>query len=590
MKKYYLLFVLIAGSLYAQVPTPTFVHGLETDAINGGVYLSATASELDSEGNLIVLGKFNGEVDVDPNLTTYLLTKDPNSPEYWYTDFFLAKYNSNGGLIWAMNIGDQGHITPMSLAIDQGDNISVAGLVNGTVDFDPSDAQQIIETNGKTNGFVVLYSSIGNFKWLKSINTNGSLLSNLKHVHNTSTTNNWTMVSGNFLGQITFVNSFPNHSTTISSTANNQFEKNSFLAVIDSQALWSTITPLLDTDSMTIETLDLKINEAVLATIGLGDGTMAGIHDFEIRRFDLSPLGSEIISLTTTGTSKIIVNDVDLDANDNVYITGYYKGTVTDNGTIVLNDLSLPLQYNGFMIKTDPLGSVLWARTFESVTSSSSCVPQGIVAENNNVYLFGGFSGKVDLINYGGQHYYLENYGPTNSFMVRFDDTATFDWAHRFESTTLAPISSLNVSGSNFYLFGCLRSLTEFNPNPMQSTTLDITNGSKDFFIAKYGDIPAPIGPPPFTRANNPLKLPNTLEVYGSGSAYTLHYQSGDLQTESHYQIFSNSGQVITTGILNATGTAFQKYLDLSSLSSGVYVVRVIQGGSVQSKRILVAN
>ena len=29
--------------------TPTFVHGLETDAINGGVYLSATASELDSE-------------------------------------------------------------------------------------------------------------------------------------------------------------------------------------------------------------------------------------------------------------------------------------------------------------------------------------------------------------------------------------------------------------------------------------------------------------------------------------------------------------------------------------------------------------
>ena len=28
----------------------------------------------------------------------------------------------------------------MSLAIDQGDNISVAGLVNGTVDFDPSDA------------------------------------------------------------------------------------------------------------------------------------------------------------------------------------------------------------------------------------------------------------------------------------------------------------------------------------------------------------------------------------------------------------------------------------------------------------------
>ena len=43
-------------------------------------------------------------------------------------------------------------------------------------------------------------------------------------------------------------------------------------------------------------------------------------------------------------------------------------------------------------------------------------------------------------------------------------------------------------------------------------------------------------------------------------------------KTESHYQIFSNSGQVITTGILNATGTAFQKYLDLSSLSSGVYV------------------
>lgn len=590
MKKYYLLFLLVAGSLYSQVPTPTFVYGLETDTLNGGTYLQAIASKVDSEGNLIVLGQFNGEVDVDPGPQTYLLTKDPNSPELWYTNFFLAKYNSNGGLIWAINIGDQGNVGPTSLAIDQGDNISVAGTFSETVDFDPGDPQQIGASIGKTNGFVVLYSSIGNFKWLKIINSNGNYLESLKHVHNTSTTNNWTMVSGKFLGQITFVNSFPYPSTTISSNANSQFEKNSFLAVIDSQALWSTITPLVGNDSVTIETLDLKSNDAVLATIGLGDGISAGINDYEIRRFDFSSTGSEILSLTATGTSKISVNDVALDANDNVYITGYYKGTVTDNGTTLLMDLTQPVQYNGYMIKTDPLGNVLWARTFKSVTSTSSCIPKGIVAENNNVYLFGGFNGKVDLINYGGQHHYLENYGSTNSFMARFDDTATFDWAHRFESTSLAPLSSINVSGSNFYVYGCLRGLTEFNPDPLQSTTLDIANGSKDFFIAKYLDTLAPIGPPPFSRVQNPLKLTHALEVYGLGTTYTIYYQSGDLQTESHYQVFSSSGQLVAKGMLNLTGTAFQKYLDLSTLSSGTYILKVNQGGIVQSKRILIAK
>ena len=118
--------------------------------------------------------------------------------------------------------------------------------------------QQIIETNGKTNGFVVLYSSIGNFKWLKSINTNGSLLSNLKHVHNTSTTNNWTMVSGNFLGQITFVNSpFPTLQLPLVQLLIINLKRIHFLQWLIHRP-FSTITPLLDTDSMTIETFDLK--------------------------------------------------------------------------------------------------------------------------------------------------------------------------------------------------------------------------------------------------------------------------------------------------------------------------------------------
>lgn len=123
----------------------------------------------DHNNSLIVYGSFSGNMDFDPG--TGVSSINPlGSP-----DLFLAKYQQDGTLDWAFNIGRlalTNGMNPSGLLIDENNDILISGSFSSNVDFDPSTNSEVRTSEGGKDAFVAKYSSDGDFIW---VNTYGSV-------------------------------------------------------------------------------------------------------------------------------------------------------------------------------------------------------------------------------------------------------------------------------------------------------------------------------------------------------------------------------------------------------------------------------
>lgn len=136
--------------------------------ISTNYYSRGEALDFDSEGNIVVTGRFNGTKDFDPGPDVFEMTALAN-------DFFILKLNPDGNFVWAKRVG--GSMTDISNAvkIDLSDNIYVTGTFEDSVDFDPGIGESYINSNsGADPKFVVKLNSDGNYLW--AINKGGELM------------------------------------------------------------------------------------------------------------------------------------------------------------------------------------------------------------------------------------------------------------------------------------------------------------------------------------------------------------------------------------------------------------------------------
>lgn len=121
---------------------------------------------VDNSGNMYITGLFRGSVNFDPsgNGTTKTLTAGTDG------DIFIAKYNTNGELIWVNQIGGSFFDVGVDLELDGNGNLYVTGRFNGTVDFDPGAGVSSISANANDEStFIAKYTTDGNYVWAKSI-------------------------------------------------------------------------------------------------------------------------------------------------------------------------------------------------------------------------------------------------------------------------------------------------------------------------------------------------------------------------------------------------------------------------------------
>jgi len=120
--------------------------------------------DFDNQGNVYVAGWFRGTATFDQTGTTQLISHGTNDAG----DVFLAKYSSNGGLLWARHFGAEVSGAEnlsicAGLGIDSQGNALITGKFYGVnADYDPNNATSLMfSSEGQDDCFVAKYTSEG---------------------------------------------------------------------------------------------------------------------------------------------------------------------------------------------------------------------------------------------------------------------------------------------------------------------------------------------------------------------------------------------------------------------------------------------
>jgi len=130
---------------------------------NGGVII--TGLEVDSVNNIFLSGIFLGSVDLNPDTVANTFITSQSVSTGAISSAFLAKYNSNGDLLWNRHF--RGNSTTdffmTFLKKDSNNNIIVTGSFNGNTTFLPTSTT--LNTGGFYTSFLAKYNNDGTLLW-----------------------------------------------------------------------------------------------------------------------------------------------------------------------------------------------------------------------------------------------------------------------------------------------------------------------------------------------------------------------------------------------------------------------------------------
>lgn len=112
----------------------------------------------DKHNNIYLVGQIEGSVDFDPS------TGGKNLTAAGLFDIFVAKYKPDGTLLWAESIGDSLEGAD-GIAVDANGNISIVGDYYGAFDADPGPGVFTMPATGSVNAFLIHLDTNGNFLW-----------------------------------------------------------------------------------------------------------------------------------------------------------------------------------------------------------------------------------------------------------------------------------------------------------------------------------------------------------------------------------------------------------------------------------------
>ncbi|MCX6351770.1 MAG: SBBP repeat-containing protein [Bacteroidetes bacterium] len=179
-----------------------------------------------------------------------------------------------------------------------------------------------------------------------------------------------------------------------------------------------------------------------------------------------------------------------VDAKENVYLTGFFQGTVDfdpSNQKYKLTSSSNDI----FVVKLNSKGSLKWARKLGGLSNDEG---KSVKADKfGNVYLTGSFSSTADF-DPSGAKYNLTSIGNTDIFIEKLDSNGYFKWAKQLGGSIDEDVYDLAIDNyDGVYTTGTFIGKVDFNPDTtssysLTSVSVSATNPhpySKDIFIEK---------------------------------------------------------------------------------------------------------
>jgi hypothetical protein len=388
----------------------------------------------DLVGNQVVAGTFTGTLDLDPSTTGVT-----NVVSRGGTDVFVARYGSDGKLVWARSLGGAADESVNDLAFDGSGNVYLGGAFRGAVDFDPDPNKSATGTAAEGgSGYLWKLNFNGNLFWARTI-PGASSVSALAH-----DPAGGVIATGTFKGTIDF-------DPTEAGTAN-----------------------LVTTNP----------NGAVFAWRVGSTGTLAWAR-----------------ALSTTGT--IEAPAVVVDGSGFVSVGGRLNGTADlDPADATKAQVAAGTYWTPYVVKLNPQGTYLWskvARTVSAVAGAPNAITGLGVDSIGNVYAAGTYAGTLDFDPSATANYTLASASKSvDGFVWKLGADGGFRWARGFGGVAPEAISDLFVDkAGNAYTAGTFTGVADFDPAPLSTVILVSGSGATDGFILKL----SPQGGLNYTRA-----------------------------------------------------------------------------------------
>lgn len=359
--------------------------------------------ELDSEGNIIVVGSFYGTADFDPGPDEHMLTT------HGATDLFCLKLDSDGNFVWAKSVGEYGLDNAQSVSIDEDDAIYLGGEYIYELDFDPGVGTHIAGDPTTSGLFIEKLSSEGDFEWVKTFGNEYN-----EYVRSVHVNPEGVFVSGNFAGSMDFD---PGAGVESHSTAFGM--ELTFLQKFDHDGNWEWVKILESDNENDVYEIssDSEHNIYLAGTYylstdfdpgpGVENLTGTGYNTYVLK---LDYDGNYIWVKEIVSPNMNIPYSLELDAENNVYVGGiFFESTDFDPGpdTHILTT-EFPSLDDCYLFKLDPSGNFEWAHSFESVEVQRIW---SISVNNDDIYFTGIHEGLVDLDPSDSTHYLEDVYG-----------------------------------------------------------------------------------------------------------------------------------------------------------------------------------
>jgi hypothetical protein len=351
----------------------------------------------DAAGNVLVTGA----------LGTYPPSANP------VVDIFVKKFDAAGTPLWSKTFATPGTDEGLGIATDLSGNVAVTGRFSGTVDFGGGS----LATAGSDDIFVAEYDTNGSHLWSRRFGDTSNDYGSAIVIDGSGNV----VVCGSFRGSVNFgggplasAGGFDMFVAKYDAGGNHQWSHRYGSSAFNDYAA----DVALDGSD------NVVVSGTFTGTVDFGGGpiTSVGSGDIFVAKYD--PTGAHQWSKRFGSTSFNQGTSVDVDASDNVFVTGYFQGTV-DFGGGPLVSLG---QDDVFLAKFDANGAHKWSQRFGDTNYDHA----GAVAVDpaGNIVTTG------SIVGAGGEDIYIAKFAtdqPVPTLVTRFeavpvDGNVTIRW------------------------------------------------------------------------------------------------------------------------------------------------------------------
>lgn len=194
------------------------------------------------------------------------------------------------------------------------------------------------------------------------------------------------------------------------------------------------------------------------------------------------PSGNVVWAKKTNGTSNEVALGVATDHNNNIILTGWFDDAVLSFDTDTLTNVN-PGSSDMFMIKYDPQGNTIWAKS-EGGSASDGFHPVSVDDAGNIIAV--GYSASP-TISIGTSTF--TNLGDYDQIITKYSANGTFLWAKSISGDLNEFSLSIQVDHANNYITYGRYYSTDLNIDSITLNNNDISGATSDIYIIKFDSL-----------------------------------------------------------------------------------------------------